>query len=78
MDASSCVMGVERFFSRRGTPAIIWSDNYTNFVGPEKELRKIIEKWNFINIAVEIAHKGVKWRFNPPSAPHQGGIWERL
>ena len=24
MDASSCVMGVERFVSRRGTPAIIW------------------------------------------------------
>ena len=30
MDASSCVMGVERFVSRRGTPAMIWSDNGTN------------------------------------------------
>ena len=78
MDASSCVMGVERFVSRRGTPAIIWSDNGTNFVGAEKELRENIEKWNTINIAVELAHKGIKWRFNPPSAPHQGGIWERL
>ena len=26
----------------------------------------------------ELAHKGIKWRFNPPSAPHQDGIWERL
>ena len=57
---------------------IIWSDNGTNFVGAEKELRENIEKWNTINIAVELAHKGIKWRFNPPSAPHQGGIWERL
>ena len=71
-------MGVERFVYRRGTPAIIWSDNGTNFVGAEKELRENIEKWKTINIAVELAHKGIKWRFNPPSAPHQGGIWERL
>ena len=76
--ASSCVMGVDRFVSRRGTPALIWSDNGTKFVGAGKELRENIEKWNAINIAVELAHKDIKWRFNPPSAPHQGGIWQRL
>ena len=78
MDTSSCVMGVERFVSRRGTPAMIWSDNGTNFIGAEKELCECIEKRNTFNIATELAHKGIKWRFNPPSAPHQGGIWERL
>ena len=78
MDTSSCVMGVERFMSRRGTPAINWSSNGTNFIGAEKELRERNEKWNVVNVAAELAHKGVKWRFNLPSAPHQGGIWERL
>ena len=78
MDASSCVMEVERFVSRRGIPAIFWSDNGTNFVGAEKELRDSIEKWIIFNIAAEIAHKGINLRFNPLSAPHQGGIWERL
>ena len=78
MDASSCVMGVERFVSRRATPASMWSDNGTNFVGAEKELRENIEKWNAINSDVELAHKGIKWRCNPPSAPHQGGIRGRL
>ena len=71
-------MGVERFVSRRGTPAMIWSGNGTNFIGAEKELRECMEKWNTLNIAAELARKGIKWRFNPPSAPHQGGIWERL
>ena len=78
MDTSSCVMGVERFVSRRGMPAMIWSDNGTNFIGAAKELRECVEKWNTLNIAVELAHKGIKWRFDPPIAPHQGGIWERL
>ena len=51
MDTSSCVMGVERFVARRGTPAMIWSDNGTNFIGAEEELRESIEKWNVIKIA---------------------------
>ena len=78
MDTSSCVMGVERFVSRRGTPAMLWSDNGANFIGAEKELRECVEKWNTLNIAAELEHKGIKWRFDPPSAPHQGGIWEKL
>ena len=57
---------------------MIWSDNGTNFIWAEKELREGIEKWNVVNNAAELAHKGIKWRFNPPSGPHQGGIWERL
>ena len=30
MDTSSCVMGIERFAARRGTPSVLWSDNGTN------------------------------------------------
>ena len=28
--------------------------------------------------ADELAQKGIKWRVNPPSEPHQGGILEKL
>ena len=78
METSSWIMGIERFGSRSLTPDIILSDNDTNFFGAEKELRESVEIRNIVNIAAELAHKGIKWRFNPPSAPHQGGIWEML
>ena len=68
-------MIVERLVSRRGTPAVIWLDNGANFIGAEKELQESIEKWNVVNIAAELTHKGIKWTFNPPSAQHQG--WHR-
>ena len=46
MYTSSCVMAIERFISRRGTPSIIWSDNGTNFIGAEKELLLCIKNRN--------------------------------
>ena len=77
MDTSSCVMAIERFISRRGTPSIIWSDNGTNFVGAEKELLLCIKNWN-AEAPLSLVHKGIKWKYNPPSAPHQAGAWERM
>ena len=61
MDTSSCVMRVKWFVSRRGTPSKIWSNNDTNFIGAEKEIREGVEKWNIVNIAGELAHNGIKW-----------------
>ena len=77
LDTSSCVMGVERFIARRGTPITIMSDNCTNFVGAQKELLACVESWNKLAPAVFV-QKGIKGKFNPPSAPHYGGSWERL
>ena len=78
MDTSSCVMGIERFAARRGTPSILWSDNGTNFIAAEKELLQNVLNWNQLAITDSLVKKGIKWKFNPPSAPHHGGVWERL
>ena len=78
MDTSSCVMGIERFVARRGIPSVIWSDNGTNFVATEKEFLQNILQGNHQSIAESMVKKGVNWKFNPPSAPHHGGVWERL
>ena len=78
MDTSSCVMGIERFVSRRGIPCVISSDNGTNFVPTEKELLQNVFNWSQQAITESLVKKGINWKFNPLSAPHHGGIWERL
>ena len=77
LDTSSCVMVIERFVSRRGTPSIIWSDNGTNLVGAEKELLLCIKNWN-AEVPLSLVRKGLKWKYNSPRAPHHGGAWERV
>ena len=77
-DTSSCVMGIERFVARREHPHTIWSDNGTNFVGADKKLALCFANLDPDKVAQTSASKGIKWKFNPPSAPHHGGVWERL
>ena len=77
MDTSACVAGIERFIARQRVPNVIWSDNGTNFVGAEKELLEVTRRWNEYD-PVALVSKGIRWKFNPPSAPHHGGSWERM
>ena len=77
LDTSSFIHALQRFVSRRGQPRLIASDNGTNFVGGERELREAINGWNQKNIKEFLHQKGIEWRFNPPAASHMGGVWER-
>jgi len=47
----------------------IYSDNGTNFVGAQKD-NSVKNTDDFM------AREGVEWHFNPPSAPHFGGLWK--
>ena len=78
MDTDSFLMGLRRFFGRRGKPAVIYSDNGTNIVSGEKELRSLIREWNQSQITDLLSQENIEWHFNPPTASHMGGVWERL
>jgi len=56
----------------------MYSDCGTNFVGPDRELRKFFRASSSDGrrISQEIAKESISWRFNPPAAPHFGGLWE--
>ncbi|KAK0152981.1 hypothetical protein N1851_005348 [Merluccius polli] len=53
------------------------SDNGTNLVAAERELRAAIQEWNQSKISDALMQKGIQWIFNPPSGSHFGGVWER-
>ena len=78
LEAETCLTAITRFIARRGKPATILNDNGTNFVGAAKEMRDCINACNQSDIETSLAQKDIKWKFNPPGAPHFGGIWEQL
>ena len=77
MSASCFIDALMRFRSRRPGVKKLFSDNGTNFVGAEKEIRAEVELWN-ASTRDELLVRGMEWAFNPPVAAHRGGTWERL
>lgn len=78
MDTDSFLNAFYRMVNRRGLPKEIISDNGTNFVGAEKELRQLVQLLDQDRIMASTSNRGVKWHFNPPYAPHFGGVHETM
>ncbi|GFW21916.1 DUF5641 domain-containing protein [Trichonephila clavipes] len=64
--------------SRRGKCSKIFTDNATNFVGANSQLKVFYKTLNFPdhNLAAYFTEEGIEWNFIPPRAPHMGGLWE--
>jgi len=68
-----------RFISIRGVPETIYTDNGTNFVGAERKLVTSLKQLEADPVLREYGvKKKIKWIFQPPSAPHWGGVHESL
>lgn len=78
ISADSTIMALQRFIARRGVPQKIYSDSGTGFKGASKELMFAIRKLDNQKIDRFCTKNKIHWSFNPPSAPHMGGAWERL
>ncbi|XP_062713284.1 uncharacterized protein LOC134290229 [Aedes albopictus] len=74
LTTQACLMAIRRFVCRRGKPLEFYSDNGTNFQAASKAIMQRIE----IESEDEFTDSRTRWNFNPPSAPHMGGVWERL
>ena len=78
LDTDSCIHALRRFICRRGQVSSLRSDNGTNFIGAERELREALNSLNQNKIQNAMLQQGIKWSFNPPAGSHHGGVWERL
>lgn len=78
LETDAFIMVLRRFLNTRGDVKELRSDNGTNFVGAERELRASIKEWNHKQIEEELQQRDCKWVFHPPGASHMSGVWERL
>ncbi|GFV36985.1 integrase catalytic domain-containing protein [Trichonephila clavipes] len=79
LTSNAFIATLKRFIFRRGKCAKLYSDNATNFVGANIELKK--KMFNLVckpdeALASYMASEGIDWKFLPPRAPNFGGLWE--
>ncbi|XP_071057316.1 uncharacterized protein [Onthophagus taurus] len=81
LTTNNFLLALKRFVARRGKPLHIYSDNGTNFVGAQRELKELtnLVKANIDEIELLETFtndQGIHWHFGPPYAPNFGGLWE--
>jgi hypothetical protein len=64
------LVALRRFIARAKCEKI-YSDNATNFVGVQRELKSYLQ-----DADASIAQEGIVWHCNPPAAVYFGGILE--
>ena len=69
---------LRRFFSIRGYPAVLLSDNGSQMVGAARELREMVQSLDSHQLCDYCAERGIRWIFTTPAAPHQNGCAEAL
>jgi hypothetical protein len=80
LETDSFLLSLRRFIARRGPVRSILSDNGTNFVGAENELKRAWEEMDHTKVKDYLRGVGcdwIEWKRNPPTASHMGGVWER-
>ncbi|KAJ0169299.1 hypothetical protein K1T71_015183 [Dendrolimus kikuchii] len=73
------IAAFRRFIGRRGRCQDVYSDNGTNSVGADKDLREMFDRAKSKlpeEISELLSLEGTTWHYIPPHAPNFGGLWE--
>ena len=73
------LLSLRRFIAMFRSPEVLHSDNGTNFVGAERELREAADLLYASEEIPKFMHAAsIQWTFQPPRTPHFGGAHESL
>lgn len=80
LSTSSFLNALRRFISLRGPIKVLRSDQGTNFVGADNELKAALNEIDNIEVRDFLLQNDCVFelKLNPPGASHMGGVWERL
>ncbi|XP_036346966.1 uncharacterized protein LOC118756302, partial [Rhagoletis pomonella] len=80
LSTAAFIATFKRFIARRGKCRVVVSDNATNFVGANRELRELLHSFtteaHIERVEEFCRNEGIEWKFIPPRSPHFGGLWE--
>ena len=77
LDTDSFILALRRLVARQGNIRSICSDNGSNFIGVEQELKKAYMAMDDKKIQPFLLEQGgdwIRWHKNPPFASHMGGV----
>ena len=61
LDANSFILALNRFMSRRGLICSVWSDNDSDFVGANNELKKALKEMKLQKMKTFLQEKPAEW-----------------
>ena len=79
LDTDFSILALRRLVAQQGNIRSIYSDNGTNFIGAEQELKKEYMGMDDRKIQSFLLEQGgdwIRWHKNPPLASHMSGVWE--
>ena len=74
MSTDAILLALHRFISRKGFVKVSRSDNGSNFIGAEKELKEALKQLNHDKIIDVASRQNIEWKFNPPTSPWIEGV----
>ena len=77
MGTNSFLQALRSFTCRKVPIRELRSDQGTNFVGAENELKEAVQEMDGEKIKAELLKENIDWIRNPATASNFGGVWER-